>query len=128
MMPKVDESIDYKADESRWQKIMALRDEALRTLEGLRQSKTIASNQEASVTFNCDEEDTAFLNAFGLEQFATLCIVSEVKLQKTSGETSVSAQKSSYAKCQRCWNYWPSVGADNEHPDLCKRCIEVISG
>jgi isoleucyl-tRNA synthetase len=107
---------------------MALRDDALRTLEGLRQSKTIASNQQACVTFNCDEEDTEFLRAFGLEPFTALCIVSEVKLQKTSGETSVSAQKSSYAKCQRCWNYWPSVGADDEHPDLCKRCIEVISG
>jgi len=126
LMPKVDESIDYKSDEARWQKVMALRDEALRVLEGLRQEKKIASNQEASVTFNCDEEDTEFLRAFGLAQFAALCIVSEVKLQKTSGQTSVSAQKSSYDKCQRCWNYWPSVGIDDDHPDLCKRCVEVV--
>jgi isoleucyl-tRNA synthetase len=128
LMPKVDNTIDYQSDEPRWQKAMALRDEALRVLEGLRQDKKIASNQEASVTFNCDQEDTDFLSAFGLEPFAALCIVSEVKLQKTSGETSVSAEKSSYAKCQRCWNYWPSVGANDEHPDLCKRCVEVISG
>ena len=126
LMPKVDDSIDYQNDEPRWQKVMALRDEALRVLEGLRQDKKIASNQEASVTFNCDQEDTEFLSAFGLEPFAALCIVSEVKLQKALGNTSVSAQKSSYAKCQRCWNYWPSVGADDEHPDLCKRCIEVV--
>ena len=39
----------------------------------------------------------------------------------------VIAQKSSYEKCQRCWNYWPSVGADSGYPDLCKRCIEVVS-
>ncbi|MBN2312900.1 MAG: isoleucine--tRNA ligase [Sedimentisphaerales bacterium] len=127
VLPKVDESIDYKADGPRWQKIMALRDEALRVLEGLRKDKKIASNQEASVTFNCDQEDAEFLNTFGLEPFASLCIVSEVKLQKTSGETSVSAQKSSYAKCQRCWNYWPGVGANSDYPDLCKRCIEVIT-
>jgi isoleucyl-tRNA synthetase len=127
-MPKVNTSIDYKNDEPRWQKVMALRDEALRVLEGLRRDKKIASNQEASVTFNCDQEDTDFLSAFGLEPFAALCIVSEVKLQKTSGETSVSAQKSAYGKCQRCWNYWPSVGANGEHPDLCKRCVEVTSG
>ena len=128
LMQKVDDSIDYESGEPRWQKVMALRDEALRVLEGLRRDKKIASNQEASVTFNCDQEDTEFLSAFGLEQFAALCIVSEVKLQKTSGETSVSAQKSTYDKCQRCWNYWPSVGANDEHPDLCKRCVEVISG
>ncbi len=126
LMPKVDDSIDYQGDEPRWQKVMALRDEALRTLEGLRQSKTIASNQQACVTFNCDQEDTEFLSAFGLEPFAALCIVSEVKLQKTAGETSVSAQKSAYDKCERCWNYWPSVGVNGEHPDLCKRCIEVV--
>jgi isoleucyl-tRNA synthetase len=128
LMPKVDDSIDYKSDEPRWEKLMALRDEVLRILEGLRKEKKIASNQEACVTINCDEQDAAALNAFGLEQFAALCIVSEVKLQKAVGETVVSAQKSSYEKCQRCWNYWPTVGTSAEHPDLCKRCIEVISG
>ena len=107
---------------------MGLRDEVLRILEGLRREKKIASNQEACVTVNCNDEDAALLNEFGLEQFAALCIVSEVKLQKSARETIVAAQKSEYKKCQRCWNYWPSVGADSKHPDLCKRCTEVIRG
>ena len=128
-MPKVDESIDWQGEESKWNKIMALRDEVLRVLEGLRQQKKIASNQEASVTIRCgDEELAAILNEFGLEQFASLCIVSEVKLDRGPEQTTVTAEKSSHRKCQRCWNYWPSVGADGEHPDLCKRCVEVISG
>jgi isoleucyl-tRNA synthetase len=127
-MPKVDDSIDFRSAEPRWQKLMGLRDEVLRVLEGLRQEKKIASNQQACVTICCDDEDAGVLNEFGLEQFAALCIVSEVKLQKASGETTVAAQKSSYNKCQRCWNYWPSVGANNEHPDLCKRCVLVIHG
>ena len=80
------------------------------------------------MTINCDEEVAAALNAFGLEQFAALCIVSKVKLQKAVGETTIAAQKSSYQKCQRCWNYWPTVGTSAEHPDLCNRCIEVVSG
>ncbi|MHC4207813.1 MAG: class I tRNA ligase family protein, partial [Planctomycetota bacterium] len=62
LMPKVDDSIDYKNDEPRWEKLMTIRDEVLRTLEGLRQEKTIASNQEACVTINSDEEDAAALN------------------------------------------------------------------
>ncbi len=127
-MPKVDDSIDFKKDDQRWQKLMALRDEVLRVLEGLRRDKEIASNQQACVTIHCaDEELTGLLKEFGLEQFAALCIVSEVKLQKAANETKVTAEKSSHNKCQRCWNYWPSVGADSEHPDLCKRCIEVIA-
>jgi isoleucyl-tRNA synthetase len=125
-MPRVDESIDFKSAEPRWQKLMGLRDVVLRVLEGLRQEKKIASNQEASVTINCDDGDAEILNELGLEQFAALCIVSEVKLQKDTGETIVIAQKSSFKKCQRCWNYWPSVGTDREHPDLCERCISVV--
>jgi len=124
-MPQVDDAIDYKSAEPKWQRLMGLRDEVLRVLEGLRQAKTIASNQQAAVTINCEDEDADLLNEFGLDQFAALCIASEVKLQRTVGETTVGAQKSACEKCQRCWNYWPSVGTDAEHPDLCQRCTEV---
>ena len=128
-MPKVDESIDWQSAEPRWQKIMGLRDEVLRVLEGLRQEQKITSNQQASVAVYCQDEELAgILEDFGLEQFAALCIVSEVKLQKAADETTVVAQKSSHQKCQRCWNYWPSVGADSEHHDLCKRCVSVVRG
>jgi isoleucyl-tRNA synthetase len=126
-MPKVDESIDWKGDKERWQKLMALRDEVLRVLEELRQDKKITSNQEASVTVYCgDEELAGILNELGLEQFAALCIVSEVTLQKDADKTTVAARKSTYKKCQRCWNLWPSVGSDKKHPDLCKRCVEIV--
>jgi isoleucyl-tRNA synthetase len=128
-MPKVDELIDLVSAEAKWQKIMELRDEVLRVLEGLRKDKKIASNQQACVAVNCgDEELAGILSDFGLEHFAALCIVSEVKLQKAVGRISVVAQKSTYQKCQRCWNYWPSVGADGEYPDLCERCTKVVRG
>ena len=126
LMPKVDDSIDTESDEPKWKRIMTLRDEVLRVLEGLRQDKKIASNQEACVTVYADEESAELLREFGAEQFAALCIVSEVKLQKGAHETTVVAEKSGYQKCQRCWNYWPSVGADSEHPDLCERCVSVV--
>jgi len=126
-MPKVDGSVDWRSEESKWQQLTGLRDEVLRVLEGLRQEKKIASNQEASVTIYCEDEKlTSILNEFGLGQFATLCIVSEVQLQKGSGETTVVAQKCGFQKCQRCWNHWPSVGADSNYPDLCERCVCVV--
>ncbi|MHC4721439.1 MAG: isoleucine--tRNA ligase [Planctomycetota bacterium] len=126
-MPKVDESIDWQGEGQRWEKIMGLRDEVLRVLEGLRQNQQIASNQEASVSIvSNDEELVLLINDFGAEAFAALCIVSEVQIQGGS-ELKVAANKSSHAKCQRCWNYWPSVGADSEYGDLCQRCIEVVS-
>ena len=127
-MPKVDDSIDWQSAEQRWGRIMNLRDEVLRVLEVLRQEKKIASNLEANVTVYCgDGELASILNKFGLEQFAALCIVSEVKLQKGASETTAAAEKNKNKKCERCWNYWPSVGANSKHPGLCKRCVEVVS-
>jgi isoleucyl-tRNA synthetase len=125
-MPKVDTSINWQKDEPKWQKLMDLRDKVLVTLEPLRKDKIIGSNQESSVTIYCSGDDAAAIEQFGLKNFAALCIVSEVILEKGATETTVSAQKSPHKKCQRCWNYWPTVGANKEHPDLCERCISVI--
>ena len=126
-LPKVDTSIDTEGQQAKWERLMDLRDRSLRTLEGLRQDKTIASNQEASVTIQCTTEDAALLNDFGPEAFAALCIVSEVKIEAGAGATTIAAGKSTHEKCQRCWNYWPTVGANADHPDLCQRCAEVIA-
>jgi isoleucyl-tRNA synthetase len=125
-LPKVDPSIDYADQTAKWVPLMSLRDEALRVLEGLRRDKTIASNQEASLTMHCTPEDAAALKRFGLGQFAALCIVSEVKLEEGAQETTVTAEKSPHPKCQRCWNFWPSVGTDAEYPDICARCASVV--
>jgi isoleucyl-tRNA synthetase len=126
LMPEVDASIDWDGAESRWQKLMALRDEVLRVLEGLRRDKRIASNQEACATIYCNDQDAGLLDDVGVQQFAALCIVSEVKLQRGGDQTTVAAEKSRHNKCQRCWNYWPSVGANSEYPDLCERCVSVL--
>jgi isoleucyl-tRNA synthetase len=45
-----------------------------------------------------------------------------------AAQTTVTAAKSPHPKCQRCWNYWPSVGMDAEHPDICDRCASVVRG
>jgi isoleucyl-tRNA synthetase len=29
-------------------------------------------------------------------------------------------------KCERCWMYSPSIGADSDYPDLCPRCLKVM--
>ena len=64
---------------------------------------------------------------FTIAEFAALCIVSEVKLKTGSAEEKVTAEKSTNQKCARCWNYWETVGANADYPDLCKRCVEVVT-
>jgi isoleucyl-tRNA synthetase len=125
-MPKVDNTIDWQNEEPMWHKLMELRDKVLGVLEPLRKDKIIGSNQESTVTIRCDADSAAAIEKFGIKNFAALCIVSEVKLEKGATETTVSAEKSSHQKCQRCWNYWPSVGQNADNSDLCSRCSEAI--
>lgn len=120
-----DADIDYKADEAKWDKLMSVRDEVLKILEGLRQEEKIASNQEASVKVIADNDTVELLDDFGKENFAALCIISEVSFE-VGENLSIKAAKSSFKKCARCWNFWESVGSNSKYPDLCDRCIEVI--
>ena len=127
MMPTVDETVDVAGNEAKWDKVMDLRDEVLKALEELRKNQTIGSNQEASVKIVTDDDSLlAIINDMGAEAFATLCIVSEVTIEKGDA-LKVTAEKCSYAKCERCWNYWPSVGQNTDKPDLCSRCIDVVA-
>jgi len=38
----------------------------------------------------------------------------------------ITAERASHAKCERCWNYRPTVGESARHPSLCQRCVRVI--
>ena len=128
-MPQIDKSIDVEKEQPKWDKLMGLRDEILKELEGLRKNEIIASNQESSVAICTDNGDLiSVVEQFGLENFAALCIVSEIKINKEKSDKLVKAQKSPHAKCQRCWNYWPTIGKNSDYPDLCERCVKVVNG
>ena len=130
LLPEVSNEEFVRADtnENRWNEIMALRTHVLGKLEGLRQEGKIASNQEASVKILTPKEDWLNIkNDIGVEAFAELCIISEVSIEKGE-DINIDVAKCSHAKCDRCWNYWPSVGSNSDHADLCQRCIDVIKG
>ncbi len=127
-MPEADETVATDAAKQKWAKIMELRDEVLRVLEKLRQEQTIGSNQQAEVTIAAgDNELAGYLQELGEEQLAAIFIVSEVKLELTESETKITARKSGNNKCERCWNYFKTVGKIEDAPQLCKRCYEAIS-
>jgi len=118
--------VNYEAGVPMWDKVMALRDEVLKALEDLRKNEIIGSNQEAFVSITTDDDELlSHIQNLGLDNFAALCIVSEAKIEK-GPELKVIAQKSTHSKCQRCWNYRPSVGQNTDYADLCDRCAEVV--
>ena len=47
----------------------------------------------------------------------------------TSGDfkdLAVLVEKADGDKCQRCWNRSTTVGAFDDHPELCERCCNVL--
>ena len=126
-LPEANASRIGQFSPDQWGGLLALRDDILRCLEDLRQTKAIASNQEASVTVQCNQETADLLNAFGTVQVSALCIVSDIKVVTGPETAEISATKSLDQKCQRCWNYTPSVGTHDSHVDLCDRCHAVVT-
>jgi isoleucyl-tRNA synthetase len=70
----------------------------------------------------------AFLKAYERD-LPMVFIVSQVKLVAdgdAQSPVSAVASKSSFAKCDRCWNYREAVGKNEQHPTLCDRCVEAV--
>jgi isoleucyl-tRNA synthetase len=107
-------------------RLLALREEAFVSIEGLRKAKTVGSNQEARLTLRTEPEEAEWLRPHR-ELLATLCVVSEVELHAGTGSSrALIADRSTHPKCERCWNLRPSVGEDPAQPTLCDRCAGVI--
>jgi len=116
---------DDAARDSRWDELLNLREQVLLALEMLRKSKQIGSAQEAKVQVATARPEHWLPDR---ELLATLCIVSEVEVIADRGATAerITANRSPYGKCERCWNYRESVGKSTGHPGLCERCVRVI--
>jgi isoleucyl-tRNA synthetase len=112
----------------RWEQLLGYRTLVQGVLEGSRRDKVIGSSLEAAVELRANAEDHAFLASYERD-LPTVFIVSQVKLI-ASGEANsplaIMASKSSFGKCERCWNYREAVGTHAAHPTLCDRCVEAV--
>jgi isoleucyl-tRNA synthetase len=110
----------------RWERLLGYRTQVQGVLEVSRRDKVIGSSLEAAIEIRADADALAFLKTYERD-LPTLFIVSHVRLTAVSGgPVTVVAMKSSFAKCERCWNYREAVGRDAAHPTLCDRCVEAL--
>ncbi len=119
---------------AKWDRIHAIRDDVNKALELARAEKVIGKSLEAQVTLHCDGELMEFVRGIQSD-LPTLFIVSSVELT-AEGEgahkgdvegLSVDVSAAKGEKCERCWIYSDTVGADAQHPTLCARCASVLS-
>ncbi|MDQ3132639.1 MAG: isoleucine--tRNA ligase [Acidobacteriota bacterium] len=116
------------ADNSRlladWERIFAIRDEVLKSLEEARNAKQIGSSLEAKIILTADKETTMFLLPF-YEDLRYIFIVSQVEVHQ-GDKFAVEIQKADGAKCERCWNYSSRVGESEKYPTVCERCVNTL--
>lgn len=127
----IDESLEASMD-----KILALREVVTKALEEARVKKTIGHSLGASVIIYADPEWLLLLE--NTAQLDKMLIVSQVKLAPDAerdeealsleGVTGVwvTVQAAAGEKCERCWIIDLSVGQDQSHPTLCRRCAGVV--
>ncbi|MGI6065343.1 MAG: isoleucine--tRNA ligase [Bacillota bacterium] len=137
-MPVVEEKYINDQLEEKWDRILDIREKVSKELEIARRNKTIGHSLNAAVGLYPGEEELyQFLKQMENE-LSTIFIVSSVSLHQvgeTVPENAEKAEDLSLAigvnsapgeKCERCWTYSETVGEDEEHPSLCKRCREVV--
>lgn len=134
--PKYNENLCDDELETKWQKIITIRDDIKKALEDARKNKIIGSSLDAKVTIYCNNEEYDFIKSIGEKEFAVILISSKVEIVKTSdtnkgikGEDTdiyIEVKKAEGEKCERCWIYDESVGQNHSHPTLCHRCAQVI--
>ncbi|MFO7763250.1 MAG: isoleucine--tRNA ligase [Wenzhouxiangellaceae bacterium] len=125
------------APRARMERLRAVRDVVGPRLETLRREKAIGSSLAAEVTLEADGVLAADLAALG-EELRFLLLTSEARLGEvgTADEAAeiagctlrVAVTPTEQPKCVRCWHHRADVGSDPEHPEICARCVENVTG
>jgi len=137
--PQVTEEYLDQELATRWRRIRQVREMVTKALEEIRAAKEIGNSLEARLLIAAPSEYRRALE--GQEgDLAALFIVSAAELvhgpQEASGRAFESQEipglkvwvdRAEGEKCERCWNYHPSVGTDETHATICSRCISSIS-
>jgi isoleucyl-tRNA synthetase len=113
-----------QADRERWSKLMAARDEVLKVLEGARKDKQLGTGLEALIELTVPAADLELFQSYQ-KHLPALFIVSQVAV-KAGERLEAVVKPAPGSKCERCWNYLPSVGEDARYPTVCARCSKVL--
>lgn len=123
--PKINDQFD---------KLIEIREETQRALEDSRRNKIIGHSLDAQVIIYINENLKPVIASF-FEELREIFIVSQIEIKdkgigKYNGVNipiSIDVKKAEGHKCERCWVYSITVGEDEKHKTLCKRCVDIIN-
>jgi len=136
--PQVKEEYLDEGIREAWDRIFKVRDQVNKLIEAARKEKLLGNSLYASVHLYPSPEWYRYLLPWE-EHLASTFIVSQVVLHSPEEgvpERAVPAEdipglalaleKAPGEKCARCWIVSPTVGQDPRHPEICRRCVEVL--
>ncbi len=135
-MPSVDPAMKDEELKVKWDRILKLRQEVSKVLEGARRDKVIGHSLDAKVNLVSDGDTLDFLKI--VEPFLEdVFICSSVEVSKgDSGpyiesedfsRLKVEATKAAGRKCPRCWHYREDIGKSSAQPEICARCTDQLT-
>jgi len=133
-LPTADDAFKDEGLKAKWERILALKQEVSKVLEGARREKVIGHPLDAKVNLVADGDTLAFLR--DVEPFLEdVFICSGVEVVKGDGpymesesfsNLRIEAEKATGQKCPRCWHYREGIGKSQAHPEICPRCVEQL--
>jgi len=125
-------------DKAFWEDTRGLINSVNEAIEIMRGDKVIRGSLEATVHIQPrSPEQRDFLSKWG-DELRYILIVSEAIVESDQIDPPVSkyetpeyfiwVNKNGDPKCVRCWHQRADVGQSEEHPELCGRCIENVTG
>lgn len=118
---------------AKWDTIQKVRDDVQKALEIKRTDNVIGKSLEAKVSLYCDGELKTLLDSV-VSILPEIFICSQVSISSNGSgefkgdiaELSITATVADGEKCERCWIHSETVGTDDVHKELCKRCADIL--
>ncbi|MEW6079826.1 MAG: isoleucine--tRNA ligase [Thermodesulfobacteriota bacterium] len=136
-LPEADAAWEDRELAEEWKLLLKIRGEVTRALETARAAKSIGHPLDAQVIISAEGEPARVLTRYAGES-RQLFIVSSVLLKsgdKTTGAyesreiegLTIAVGQAPGTKCERCWVHDETVGADQTHPAICRRCRDALA-
>jgi isoleucyl-tRNA synthetase len=131
---------DAESERQRWKQIIRVRDEVSKSIEAARQEGKAGSSLAFEAELWLDGQYLEATEWLG-DELRFVLLTSEAhagdfamapktaeNMQLEGGKLAVVVTPSEHEKCVRCWHYRADVGSNDDHPELCGRCVENVAG
>jgi len=125
---------NLKEYEEKWDKLFEIKEAVNKANEKAKSENKIGHTLEAKIIIvPLNEKIKNFLKE-NLKILTFAFIVSQVELSDDKfnsyyyedNNLKIFVDKAEGKKCSRCWNWSNYVGTDNEYPELCERCANIL--